>query len=135
MTPPEPRHPTAAEQFFIVRRWYPTASFHRGVITVSLIPTPASPTYVVDIDYSQAPLAPLVNVVRPSVRSGAPHLFRPEVGRDLCLFYRGEWTPALSFAESIVPWCEEWLFYYERWLEVGRWDGPEAPHGRAKKRR
>ena len=133
MAPPGKRNPTAAEQFVHIRRWHGDAALRHGVITLSLVPSATSRTYVVAIDYSRMPRRPSVNSLRPRIAPGAPHLYRPNLGLDLCLFSRDEWDASMWFMETIVPWTEEWLYYYERWLEGEQWGGPEAPHGRGPK--
>ena len=35
----------------------------------------------------------------------------------------------MQLATTIVPWCSEWLFYYELWLATGEWlGGGVHPH-------
>ncbi len=43
--------------------------------------------------------------------------------RDLCLFYKGEWTPMKKIGETIIPWTAKWLYFYEAWEVTGKWLG------------
>jgi hypothetical protein len=51
----------------------------------------------------------------------------------LCLFDpdADEWSPALSLAETTVPWAIDWLAAYEGWRATGRWTatGKHVAHG------
>jgi hypothetical protein len=80
--------------------------------------------------------APSVHVLAPVlVRAPgskvAPHCFADE---SLCLYHRNEnpWFGDQYIAETIIPWACEWCYFYEVWLETGRWFGPEYPHGTPK---
>lgn len=57
-----------------------------------------------------------------------PHVYinRDEPTRPhLCLFdpYAREWTPGDLLAETTVPWCARYLFFYEGWLVTRKWYG------------
>jgi hypothetical protein len=99
-----------------------------------LQPTGDSPVYRVKLEYKPGK-APKVWVLSPEVHPDAPHRYSDLL---LCLYYPRyeKWHPRLFLAETIVPWAAEWLLYYEVWLEdpLGRWLGPEAPHGGKKQR-
>lgn len=49
---------------------------------------------------------------------------------NLCLFYPPDfkWTESTSAADSIIPWINEWIVYYEIYKISGVWEGPAAPH-------
>jgi hypothetical protein len=114
-------------QAWHVRGAVPAATYRgRGVIELSYRPSAVSRTYLVRIDYGRAPASPRIWIVRPSLDPRAPHRY-PD--GSLCVFFKDEWTPEMSFAQTIVPWTFEWIAYYEMWLETDRWLGPEAPHG------
>jgi len=96
-----------------------------------LQPTPGGGLYVVRIEY-QPPGSPKVYLQKPK-------LVRANDGRDfnhvygdgrLCLYdpREDEWTPEMGIARSIIPWTIQWLFYYEVWLQTGKWCGDEAAH-------
>ena len=56
-----------------------------------------------------------------------PHCFSD---RSLCLYHSREnpWEPDDVIAETILPWACEWCFFYEKWLDTGRWLGLEFQH-------
>lgn len=55
-----------------------------------------------------------------------PHIYR-HTGRGvmLCLWWpkRREWAPQLKLTETFIPWTEEWLWYFEDWLNTRNWAG------------
>jgi len=99
----------------------------RGVLQ----PTEVSGQYTVVVTYRLGSI-PKVRVESPKLAPGTPHLY-PD--GSLCLYYPGEWSwhGRLIIAETIIPWAAHWLFYYELWLDTGKWHGPEAPHDGAKR--
>jgi hypothetical protein len=73
-------------------------------------------------------------VVAPELHKRAEHRF---TDNSLCLYWgrRNDWTPDMALRDTIIPWTAEWLFYYELWLETGRWLGSsshDAPAERPK---
>lgn len=72
-----------------------------------------------------------VEVVKPELsrRPGKPEVPIPHTWRNpvtptrprLCLCTPGEWTPAMSIADTIMPWTIEWLAAYEGWRATGIW--------------
>ncbi len=119
-------------QAWHVRGAVPAAIYKgKGVIEFPYRPTEVSRNYFVRIDYGRAPAAPRIWIVRPKLHPNAPHRFP---NGSLCLFFEDEWTPDMSFANTIVPWTLEWIGCYELWLETDTWIGPEAPHGEGDKK-
>jgi len=50
---------------------------------------------------------------------------------SLCLFRQtyGDWNAQKSIAETIVPWTDLWLYFFEYWLATGEWlGGGEHPN-------
>ena len=71
--------------------------------------------------------SPRVRVVDPSIpqpddRVPVPHMYGQ---RELCLFHpdKGEFSLRSALAHTLIPWCAEWLFYYEVWRATGEWHG------------
>jgi hypothetical protein len=90
----------------------------------TLQPSPISDTYTVKIDYT-LPNRPKAWVIQPKLRCAdsatkIPHTF---FDGSVCLHERGEWTPNMFIAETIVPWLSFWLLHYEFWLATGTWHG------------
>jgi hypothetical protein len=84
-------------------------------------PSPLSRKYrlVVELDGAAVRVQVLPKLARPE-KVNLPHVFN---GRDLCLYFEGEWDSDMALAETIVPWASEWLLHYEFWLITGKWGG------------
>lgn len=95
-------------------------SVWRGVLQ----PRPLSQKYRVAITYSFHSL-PTVRVVAPSLHLKAPHLYKD---KSLCLYYPKEtpWKRDMLIAATILPWTALWLYYYELWLDTGKWLGTSS---------
>ena len=94
----------------------------------TLSPRPGS-SYRIRIDYGVAG-APKVYLVDPPMREECPHTWG---GGRMCVFWPGDpdhavWETHSLIAETILPWSQSWLYYYELWLETGEWRGPEHGH-------
>lgn len=98
----------------------------RYVFEGDLRPTPTSALYHVRIRY-EVGREPSAFVVAPALAEGAPHRWDD---RSLCLYHPAlfDWHDGLLVADHVVPWVAVWLFFYEEWLDIGVWLGPEAPH-------
>lgn len=96
----------------------------RGLWIGTLQPRPTSPAYRIKIEYRHGK-PPDVRVMWPPLAPGAPHLYRDG---SLCLYWPKEWwwRPDQLIAETIVPWTASWLYYYELWLDTGKWLGPSS---------
>jgi hypothetical protein len=90
----------------------------------NLQPRASSPVYRVSIQCKEGRV-PVVRVLSPALAPNAPHLYR---GGKLCLYWPEEWRwyGDELIAETIVPWTASWLFYYELWLDTGKWLGPSS---------
>jgi len=128
-------YPTLAEKGVRLRAAQPdsTLRFDHGdkrlVWIGHLQPTPASCRYRIRIEvWRSKPIMPKVFLEDPALqdRDGdeAPHLYSRERAQ-LCLWLprRGEWSPHMWIAESVLLWAAEWLFFYEIWLATGEWMG------------
>lgn len=104
---------------FVYRREYGAAVW-RG----TLQPRQFSPKYRVAVRYKLSSY-PSVKVISPALASETPHLWQDGT---LCLYYPKErpWRRDMLIAETIIPWSALWLYYYELWLDTGRWLGPSS---------
>lgn len=93
----------------------------------TLQPSVGSPAYTVDVRYRVGSI-PRVWVRSPLLRENAPHRY-PD--GHLCLYTPWEWNWLDSdlIAETLLPWAALWLYYYELWVDTGKWLGPETAHG------
>ncbi len=124
---------TAAQQYHLLRTC--PVSGGQGVLragelvwTCDVHPTLLSRTYTVRIVYRQG-RAPSAFVLEPDLNELAagrplPHVYgeRPP---ELCLYLPRacEWAPSMRLADTIVPWINLWLFYFEEWLLSNEWKG------------
>ena len=84
-------------------------------------------TYDIQIRYSP-PGVPTVRILSPKlVKSPKIHLYNNE---SLCLYFPDDdpWKSTDLIYKKLIPWTAEWLLYYEIFLVIGDWQGPEAPH-------
>lgn len=89
-----------------------------------LQPRFTSPQYMVKMEYKLKDI-PRVWVISPRLHPDAVHLY---ADKHLCLYWPREWswTSDQCIADTIIPWTGSWLFYYELWLDTGRWLGPSS---------
>ena len=87
--------------------------------------------------------APDMLVMTPDLRALAggdpiPHVYRREgPGVKLCLWWpkRREWVPQHKLTQTYIPWTQEWLWYFEDWLQSREWAGGGVhPEPRRKRR-
>lgn len=93
-------------------------------------PTPLSRTYKIRIEckgYKRRPKVILYGDTIDGIeKADFPHHFeidrnKPEV--VLCLHMAYEFDFRLLIADTIIPWTQEWLYFYEIWLATGEWCG------------
>lgn len=92
---------------------------------------PEFPVYTVSIHYRNS-LPPIVKVLNPVLVDTPPHVY---LEKKLCLFHPEKfiWKKEKLIANEIIEWTAAWIYFYEVWLEKGKWFGPEAPHNIEKK--
>jgi hypothetical protein len=68
-------------------------------------------------------------------RRKIPHTYAYKgKGTCLCLWWpkKRDWVPQMKFADTLIPWTAEWLYYFEIWLKTGEWAGggvhPDRTH-------
>jgi hypothetical protein len=101
-----------------------------------IIPSEGCASYSISIKY-KLHNSPCVRVLNPKIPKelwGQVHIFS-QTG-DLCLFdsRKGKqpWQWKYNIHETIIPWTAEWLVYYELYLKLGKWLGPEVIHEKPK---
>ena len=97
------------------------------VFTGTLIVRPVFPLYTVAINYL-GESKPLVRILKPELVPEPPHFYQE--CKSLCLYHprNYRWTKEKLIAKDMVPWAAGWIFFYEKWLQSGKWYGPEADH-------
>jgi hypothetical protein len=95
-----------------------------GVWRGTLQPHRLSQKYRIVLRYTPDS-SPTVQVISPQLALKAPHRWNDG---SLCLFYPKEspWHRDMLIAETILPWTALWLYYYELWLDTGKWLGPSS---------
>lgn len=88
---------------------------------------PELPIYTISITY-RGNLSPLIKVLHPELVAEPPHIYQET--RTLCLYKPANynWTKEKLIAKDIVSWTAAWIYFYEVWLQKGKWYGPEASH-------
>ena len=93
-------------------------------------PSPVSRYYKIKIyckGYSRRPKVVLYgDTIEGIDKPDFPHHF--EINKDkqevvLCLHMPHEFNYNYWIADTIIPWTQEWLYYYEIWLATGEWCG------------
>jgi hypothetical protein len=115
------------QQFMALKRAFPNSEGdvrkNRLQWKCTLVPTPMSEEYLVNLEYSLE-ISPKVFVVKPPLQEKdgvrPPHRYGDG---SLCLYLPGEWDQSMLLADTIVPWTSEWLAHYEFWLATGEWQG------------
>lgn len=109
-------------QFKVVKRDQYNIEFTGGLMVY-----PTLPVYTVVINYL-GNARPLVRIIRPELVQSPPHFYKES--NSLCLYHpkNYNWTKEKLIAKDIVSWTAAWIFFYEKWLQTGKWFGPEADH-------
>lgn len=117
----------AIQSLHILHR-FPGFTYRRergaGVWRGTLQPRSLSQKYRVAISY-KLHCYPTVRIITPTLPPKAPHRWSDGT---LCLFYPKEnpWRQDMLIATTILPWTALWLYYYELWLDTGKWLGPSS---------
>jgi hypothetical protein len=93
----------------------------------SIKPDIDSVDYDVKIIYKYGK-SPKVYILNPKIKISTKIHMYPE--GYLCLYYPIEdpWRDYKNIHDTIIPWTAEWLVYYELYLVMGLWLGPEQTH-------
>lgn len=135
-----------ALQAMHLRKEYPESrcSLHCGELIWwgEIRPTPLSRTYKIRIECHELQQRPRVILYGDHIegidRRGFPHHF--EIDREkneviLCLHMPYEFDHRCWIADTIIPWTQEWLYFYEIWLATGEWcGGGHIPKAKQNKR-
>jgi hypothetical protein len=123
----EPIVNLALQSFHILHR-FPGFIYRRehggAVWRGTLQPRQFSQKYRVAVYYKLSSL-PTVRIICPALAPKAPHLWK---NGTLCLYYPQEkqWRRDMLIATTIIPWTALWLYYYELWLDTGKWLDPSS---------
>jgi len=98
---------------------YRKVLYLKGVVK----PTVISPEYIIKITYIQGE-KPKIYVLSPNLEIHPKKEKLPHIWFDtgsLCLDLNEYNIKSDLLAESIIVWVTWWLYYYEIWLQTGRW--------------
>ncbi len=128
------RRISLSKQAWILRAEYPDAKCWIRDSTLywkgNIRPSTLSRYYKIKIIYHVASMRPKVilygNV--PGIdRPDFPHHFKIDREKkkvELCLHMPYEFDGRKQIiGDSIIPWTQEWLYFYEIWLATGNWCG------------
>ncbi|MBE9392241.1 hypothetical protein [Elizabethkingia anophelis] len=96
------------------------------IFTGDLQVKPEFPKYTVSIVYRNSS-PPIIKIINPTLVENPPHVYSE---KKLCLYHpkNFKWKKEKLIANEIIEWTSAWIYFYEVWLETGKWYGPEAPH-------
>ncbi len=71
---------------------------------------------------------PIAKVLSPKLVDNPPHYYKDP--GCLCLYHPRlfKWKREKLISKEIIPLIATWIYFYEVWLQTGKWYGPEAPH-------
>lgn len=96
-----------------------------------LLIKPEHPIYTVSVEY-KGNSRPTVRIISPALVEDPPHTFSD---KSLCLYHSKNfnWNRNKLIAKEIMQWTIAWIYFYEYWLQTGKWVGPEVSHNTEKK--
>ncbi len=120
-------------QKYLIQKEYPgtECKFERNrLIWIGMIkPTPLSREYKIKI-VCKSGVRPKVMMIGEKIlgieKPDFPHHFEIDPEKQMvvmCLHMPHEFDYSLSIAKTIIPWAQEWLYFYEIWLATGEWHG------------
>ena len=97
------------------------------VFTGELLIKTELPIYTISIHY-RGSLRPIVKIIAPQLVTNPPHYYKDT--ESICLFHPDnyKWKKENLVATDIMSWTIAWIYFYEYWLQTGKWAGPEVAH-------
>lgn len=142
---PRKRRLTPIQQFILVKQNFSGTKIinKQGKLHlfITLQPTPFSPKYPIEVignsygKYDVWLIGNIQNIDDPDF----PHKYEVDKKNNrvrLCLYHpsRDKWKRDQEVYSTLIPWTCEWLYYYELWLDDGKWrGGGEHPNFNSKK--
>lgn len=119
-------------QIAAMRHFFPNCTYQKNgaqiVFYVRLKVHEKLPEYKVKIIY-QGNLPPKVYVIHPEIIENAKHTYKD---KSLCLYHYSNftWTSDKLVANEIMRWTIAWIYFYEYWMQTGKWIAAEVPHAK-----
>jgi hypothetical protein len=108
-----------------------TTMSNSAILQGEIFVSPEISTYKISIKCS-VERSPKVKILNPKIKDNAKHLYND---KTLCLYHptNFKWQEKPNIiVKQIVPWTAVWIYFYEYWLQTGKWIGPEVPHSKKK---
>ncbi len=85
------------------------------------------PIYTISVRYL-GNRSPVVKIINPVLVEDTLHYYK--AAKCLCLYHPRDfkWHKERLIAREIMQWTAAWIYFYQVWLEKGKWFGPEAKH-------
>lgn len=121
-------------QIAAMKQLYPKCSYSKDkgqvLFTVWLKVLDTLPEYKVKIIY-RGSLQPKVFILSPRLVEHAKHTYSDG---SLCLYHSSnfKWNASKLIAKEILGWTAAWIYFYEYWLQTGKWIAAEVPHSTRK---
>lgn len=123
-----------SQQYLEIKSTIPEAKMklkkNKLVTNIILKPTEISKSYSIEIIYFSSGICEtwLRNVPDNIIKKDIPHIYKTDyINRKikLCLYnpQKFDWSHEEWISKTIIPWCIEWLFFYELWIAIGIWCG------------
>lgn len=123
-----------SQQYLEIKSTFPEAKIklknHKLITNIVLKPTEISKSYSIEIIYFNSGTCEtwLKNVPNSIIKSNIPHIYETDYNNrkiKLCLYNpkKFEWANGEWISQTIIPWCIEWLFFFELWIATGTWCG------------
>ena len=130
----KPRIITLPVQMMLLKKEYPEAKCslkNNELVWEGIIkPSPLSREYNIRILCHGVKQRPVVILYGDNLegleRKDFPHKFRIDKENKevkLCLHFFDEFKFLQPITDTIIPWIQEWLYFYEIWLITDKWYG------------
>ncbi len=83
--------------------------------------------YCLSLIRSVQSINPEIHVRFPNLAPNTPHLW---YNRSLCLYHpkNFQWEEEKNPISTVISWTYGWIYFYETWLLIDEWLGPEIKH-------
>lgn len=123
-----------SQQYLEIKWTFPEVKMklkkNKLVINIILKPTEISKSYSIEIIYFSSGVCEtwLRNVPNNIIKKDIPHIYETDYNNrkiKLCLYnpHKFDWSHEEWISKTIIPWCIEWLFFFELWTAIGIWCG------------
>ena len=125
------KKPNPQIQVGAMKKYFPDFTHTRKgnsiVFRGNLFIVPEIPIYTISIECG-IDIHPIVHVIHPKLHENAPHLYPND--KRLCLYHpcNFNWDERRLITNEIIHWTAAWIYFYEFWLQTGKWLALEVLH-------